>query len=95
MRGADSRTGELFSYVDLQVRGAPSAVGIRFLVNELLAALAEEFAKFYTESGRALDCPGATIHSARPCTHLWTPREMQAVFEEVRHVVGCCHLSGL
>ena len=30
-----------------------------------------------------------------PCTHLWTPREMQAVFEEDRHVVGCCHLSGL
>src|SRR5215510_13431215 len=27
--------------------------------------------------------------------HLWTPREMQAVFREVRHVVGCCHLSGL
>jgi hypothetical protein len=54
MRGADSRTGELFSYVDLQerVRGAPSAVGIRSLVNELLAALDEEFAKLYTESGR-------------------------------------------
>jgi hypothetical protein len=28
-------------------------------------------------------------------THLWTPREMQAVFEKYRHVVGCCHLSGL
>ncbi|WGD50994.1 hypothetical protein QA641_36365 [Bradyrhizobium sp. CB1650] len=22
-------------------------------------------------------------------------REMQAIFEEDRHVVGCCHLSGL
>jgi hypothetical protein len=31
----------------------------------------------------------------KACTHLWTPREMQAVFEEVGHVVGCCHLSGL
>ena len=31
----------------------------------------------------------------RACTHLWTPREMQAIFEEDRHVVGCCHLSGL
>src|SRR5215471_4782959 len=29
--------------------------------------------------------------SARACTHLWTPREMQAIFEEDRHVVGCCH----
>jgi hypothetical protein len=28
-------------------------------------------------------------------THLWTPREMQAVFEEHWRVVGCCHLSGL
>jgi hypothetical protein len=31
----------------------------------------------------------------RACTHLWTPRQMQAVFEEDWHVVGCCHLSGL
>jgi hypothetical protein len=31
----------------------------------------------------------------RARTHLWTPREMQAIFEEDRHVVGCCHLSGL
>jgi branched-chain amino acid transport system substrate-binding protein len=32
---------------------------------------------------------------ARACTHLWTPHQVQAVFEEDRHIVGCCHLSGL
>lgn len=32
---------------------------------------------------------------ADPCSHLWTLRQMQAVFEEDWHVVGCCHLSGL
>jgi hypothetical protein len=32
---------------------------------------------------------------ARACTHLWTPLQVQAVFEEDWHVVGCCHLSGL
>jgi len=31
----------------------------------------------------------------RACTHLWTPHQVQAVFEEGWHVVGCCHLSGL
>jgi hypothetical protein len=29
------------------------------------------------------------------CTHLWTPLQVQAVFEEDWHVVGRCHLSGL
>jgi hypothetical protein len=54
MRGADSRTDELFLYVDLQerVHGRHPPVGIRSLVNELLAALDKEFAKLYTESGR-------------------------------------------
>ena len=33
--------------------------------------------------------------SAGARTHLWTPRQMQAVFEEDWRVVGCCHLSGL
>ncbi|MBV2150893.1 transposase [Sphingobium sp. AS12] len=27
--------------------------------------------------------------------HLWTPLQTQAIFEGYRHVVGCCHLSGL
>ena len=33
--------------------------------------------------------------ATRACTHLWTPREMQAVFEVHWRLVGCCHLSGL
>jgi hypothetical protein len=38
----------------------------------------------------------ANLTPASGCQdHLWTPREMQAIFEEDRHVVGCCHLSGL
>jgi len=33
--------------------------------------------------------------SCLTASHLWTPLRMQAVFWEIWHVVGCCHLSGL
>ena len=46
MRGSDSRTGELFSYVDLEarVRRHHPLRAIRGIVNEALSALAEDFA---------------------------------------------------
>jgi transposase len=54
MRGSDERTGELFSYVDLEDRvPAHHALrAIRSLVNEVLAALDGEFAKLYADTGR-------------------------------------------
>jgi transposase len=54
MRGSDTRTGELFSYVDLEDRVPakhPLRV-IRRLVNEVLVALDSEFAKIYAATGR-------------------------------------------
>ena len=54
MRGADERTGELFSYVDLEkrVRADHPLRPIRALVNEALVALQQEFALLYARIGR-------------------------------------------
>ena len=54
MRGLDQRTGELFSYVDLEARVRPDHPlrPIRAIVNEALAALEGEFAPLYAGVGR-------------------------------------------
>ena len=54
MRGGDDRTGELFSYVDLEarVRADHPLRAIRAIVNEALAALEREFAALYSPIGR-------------------------------------------
>lgn len=54
MRGSDSRTGELFSYVDLEarVRRDHPLRAIREIVNEVLSGLAGEFAALYSPLGR-------------------------------------------
>ncbi len=54
MRGGDSRTGELFSYVDLEarVRRDHPLRAIRAIVNEALSALEREFASLYSPIGR-------------------------------------------
>jgi transposase len=54
MRGGDNRTGELFSYVDLEarVRGDHPLRRIRAIVNEALAALERDFAALYSPIGR-------------------------------------------
>jgi hypothetical protein len=54
MRGSDERSGELFSYVDLEDRVPaehPRRL-IRRIVNEVLLALDGEFAKIYADGGR-------------------------------------------
>ncbi|ESX98054.1 hypothetical protein X753_31685 [Mesorhizobium sp. LNJC399B00] len=54
MRGGDDRTGELFSYVDLEVRVRRNHPlrAIRTIVNETLSALEREFAALYSPIGR-------------------------------------------
>ena len=54
MRGEDERTGELFSYVDLEkrVRSDHPLRAIRAIVNEALAALEGDFAALYSPIGR-------------------------------------------
>ena len=59
MRGSDMRTGELFSYVDLEERvprDHPLRL-IRGIVNEVLAALDREFAALYATDGRPSIAP--------------------------------------
>src|SRR4249919_3649990 len=54
MRGSDTRTGELFSYVDLE-RRVPANHPLRLVrgvVNDVLAALDGDFAKLYARHGR-------------------------------------------
>ena len=53
MRGSDMRTGELFSYVDLEER-VPSDHRLRLIrriVNEVFATLDREFAELYAAQG--------------------------------------------
>jgi len=54
VRGGDNRTGELFSYVDLEarVRRDHPPRAIRTIVNEALAVLEHEFAALYSPIGR-------------------------------------------
>ena len=54
MRGGDNRSGELFSYVDLEarVRGDHPLRPIRIIVNEALSVLEREFAALYSPIGR-------------------------------------------
>jgi transposase len=54
MRGSDTRSGELFSYVDLEQRvpAKHPLRKIRQLVNDVLASLDGEFAKLYSPFGR-------------------------------------------
>lgn len=59
MRGSDARSGELFSYVDLEER-VPSRHPLRLVrgvVNGVLAALDSDFAKAYADSGRPSIAP--------------------------------------
>ena len=59
MRGSDERSGELFSYVDLEDR-VPATHPLRLIrriVNEVLAALDGEFAKLYADGGRPSIAP--------------------------------------
>jgi transposase len=54
MRGSDERTGELFSYVDLEKR-VPAKHPLRLVrsvVNEVLASLDSDFSNAYADSGR-------------------------------------------
>jgi transposase len=59
MRGGDERSGELFSYIDLErrVRADHPLRTIRTLVNEALSALDQEFSDLYPRMGRPSDPP--------------------------------------
>jgi hypothetical protein len=56
MRGSDTRSGELFSYVDLEKR-VPAKHPLRLVrsvVNDILTALDGDFAKAYSTANTSL-----------------------------------------
>src|SRR5262249_17183793 len=59
MRGSDERTGELFSYVDLEKRIPVKHPlrPVRRVVNEVLVALDGDFSRAYAEGGRPSIAP--------------------------------------
>ncbi len=59
MRGADKRSGELFSYVDLEkrVRSDHPLRSIRMLTDAALQALSGDFAALYSGMGRPSIAP--------------------------------------
>ena len=59
MRGGDSRSGELFSYLDLEarVRRDHPLRAIREIANAALEALSEDFAALYSRMGRPSIAP--------------------------------------
>jgi transposase len=66
MRGRDVRTGELFSYVDLEdrVRRDHPLRAIRLIVNEALASLEGEFAALYSPTGRPSIAPEKLLRAS-------------------------------
>jgi len=66
MRGSDQRSGELFSYVDIEAR-VPSRHplrAIRSIVNDVLASLDGEFDKLYADTGRGSIPPERLLRSS-------------------------------
>lgn len=59
MRGSDGRSGQLFSYVDLEarVRGDHPLRAIRLIVNDALSDLATDFSALYSRTGRPSIAP--------------------------------------
>ncbi len=59
MRGSDERTGELFSYVDLEKRvpAKHPLRAVRGIVNDVLAGLDGDFSKAYADGGRPSIAP--------------------------------------
>jgi transposase len=59
----DDRSGELFSYVDLEGRVRRDHPAIRVIVNEALTALERDFAALYSTIGRPSIPPEKLLRS--------------------------------
>lgn len=84
MRGSDERSGELFSYIDLEARvrsDHPLRV-IREIVNEALGALQSDFARLYSPMGRPLIAPEKLLR-AMPLQAFYSIRSERQLMERL------------
>ena len=86
MRGSDARSGELFSYVDLEDRvpAAHPLRKIRQLVNEVLLSLDGEFAKAYSAFGRE-SIPPERLLRALLLQALFSVRSERQLMEQLNY----------
>jgi transposase len=84
MRGSDRRSGELFSYVDLEARvpAKHPLRKIRQLVNDVLASLDGEFAMLYSALGRE-SIPPERLLRALLLQALFTIRSERQLMEQL------------
>jgi transposase len=84
MRGSDTRSGELFSYVDLEQRvpAKHPLRKIRQLVNDVLVSLDPEFAKLYSAFGRE-SIPPERLLRALLLQALFTIRSERQLMEQL------------
>ena len=86
MRGGDERTGELFSYVDLEkrVRSDHPLRPIRAIVNEALAGLEGDFAALYAPIGRP-SIPPEKLLRAMLCQAFYSIRSERQLMERLEY----------
>src|ERR1700750_3124731 len=86
MRGSDVRTGELFSYVDIEER-VPSNHQLRLIrriANDVLAALDSEFGKLYATEGRPSIAPERLLR-ALMLQAFYTIRSERQLMEQLHY----------
>ena len=81
MRGTDKRSGELFSYVDLEqrVRADHPLRAIRKVVGTALAALSGDFAGLYSGMGRPSIAPEMLLRAMLLQAFYWIRSEHQLI----------------
>lgn len=86
MRGTDKRSGELFSYVDLEqrVRGDHPLRAIRAVVSEALDTLSGEFAELYSGMGRPSIAPEMLLR-AMLLQAFYSVRSERQLMERLEH----------
>ena len=84
MRGSDTRSGELFSYIDLEQRvpAKHPLRKIRQLVNDVLVSLDAEFARLYSAFGRE-SIPPERLLRALLLQALFTIRSERQLMEQL------------
>ncbi|PZM08672.1 transposase, partial [Rhizobium tubonense] len=87
MRGGDVRTGQLFSYVDLddRVRRDHPPRAIRQIVNDALVLLEREFAALYSPIGRPSIAPEKLLRAAILLQAFYSIRSERLLMERLEH----------